>query len=142
MELRSFIYRHIVGTGVAPSRQQLADVVGAGVDAQLRDLHDAHVIVLDDRPQRLGEIRMALPFAAEPTDFQVTTETGSWWANCAWDSLAVVAAIQQDARIDSTWSDSDEVATLHVVDGELTETEGHIHFLVPARQWWHDIVRT
>lgn len=142
MELRSLIYRHIVDTGAAPSRHDLVNVVGAGVDVQLKALHDAHMVVLDDRPHRLGEIRMALPFAGEPTDFRVTTETGSWWANCAWDSLAVVAAIHQDARIDSTWSDTGEPVSLRISDGKLQAADGNIHFLVPAQHWWDDIVRT
>ncbi len=142
MELRSLIYRRLADTGTAPSRQQLLERVGADVDNQLRALHDRHMIVLDDRPHRVGEVRMALPFAAEPSGFRVTADVGSWWANCAWDSLAIVAAINRDARIDSTWSDTGETLTLQVVDEQLTDTDGFIHFVVPARQWWDDIVRT
>ncbi len=142
MDLRSLIYRRLAETGTAPSRQELIDVVGDSADSQLRLLHDTHMIVLDDRAHRLGEIRMALPFSAEPTDFRVTADTGAWWANCAWDSLAIVAAMKQDARIDSFWSDTDESLTLTVTDGQLDQSEGYIHFRVPARHWWDDIVST
>ena len=72
------VYRHFVETGQAQSRRGLAAVVGdiGAVDRLLQELHDRHMLVLDDRDRRQGEIRMALPFAAEPTDFRVTTDAG------------------------------------------------------------------
>lgn len=136
------IYRRLADTGTAPSREELDQLLGSAADAQLRALHDAHMIVLDDRPHRRGEVRMALPFSAEPTDYRVSSATGSWFANCAWDSLAVVAAIKQDARIDAPWGDTGESLTLQVRDGQLLDDDGFIHFVVPARHWWDDIVRT
>jgi hypothetical protein len=142
MVVRSLIYRHIVDAGVPPTRQELAGLLGTDSDQQLRRLHDAHVIVLDDRPERHGEIRMALPFAAEPTDFRVTTASGAWWANCAWDSLAIAAALHQDAHIASTWNDTDAPVALDIRAGQLDDTDGFIHFRIPARHWWDDIVRT
>ena len=144
LELRSVVYRHFVETGSAPSRTALADVVGdlETVDGLLRELHDRHMLVLDDRPARQGEIRMALPFAAEPTNFRVTTDEGAWWANCAWDSLAVLAALHQDGRIDSSWSDTGEPLQLTVTHGGLGDTEGYVSFPLPATRWWDDIVFT
>lgn len=144
LELRSAIYRHFVDTGTAPGRMDLADVVGdlGSTDELLRQLHDRHMIVLDDRPHRLGEIRMALPFSAEPTDFVVNAGGGTWWANCAWDSLAILAALDTDGAIESTWSDSGEPAHLAIVDGDIVERDGFVHFAVPARHWWDDIVFT
>lgn len=142
--LRSLIYRHIAATGSAPTRQALTDIVGDPdrTDSLLHQLHDAHMIVLDDRSHRRGEIRMALPFSAEPTDFRVTTETGGWWANCAWDSLAILAALHTDGHITSTWSDTGEPVDITIVDGQLDAGDGCIHFAVPAHRWWDDIVLT
>jgi len=144
LALRAVIYQRIVDTGVPPSRDEISSLLGRPdeTDVQLRRLHDAHVIVLDERPHRRGEIRMALPFAAEPTDFRVTADRGSWWANCAWDSLAVVAALDVDARIESTWSDTGDPVEIDVRDGVLDQTDGFVHFRVPARHWWDDIVFT
>lgn len=144
LELRLVVYRHFVETGSAPSRLGLADAVGdlGTVDRLLGELHRRHMLVLDDRPDRHGEIRMALPFAAEPTDFRVTTQANSWWANCAWDSLAILAALHADGRIDSTWSDTGEALTLTVTEGDIDRTEGHLAFVVPANRWWDDIVFT
>lgn len=144
LELRLVIYRHFVDAGGAPSRAHLATIVGdlESTDALLQQLHDGHMLVLDDRPHRLGEIRMALPFAAEPTDFRVTTAQGAWWANCAWDSLAMLAALHADGRIESTWSDTGAPLELQVVDGQLDDLDGCIHFARPAVVWWDDIVLT
>lgn len=142
MELRSLIYRHFVEHGTAPSRAELNEIVGDGTDALLLALHDAHMIVLDDRPHRRGEVRMALPFSAEPTDYRVTSESGSWWANCAWDALAVAAATGLDVEIDTVWSDAGNLLHLEITGGQLGSTVGFVHFQIPARHWWDDIVLT
>ncbi len=144
LDLRFVVYRHFAETGAAPTRDVLASLVGDldTVDDLLRELHDRHMLVLDDRPQRQGEIRMALPFAAEPTTFRVTNDHGSWWANCAWDSLAILAALRADGRIESTWSDTGDPVHLTVSDGRLDSGDGYVHFAVPASQWWDDIVVT
>jgi hypothetical protein len=143
-DLRFVVYRHIVETGTVPTRQTLVGSAGdlATVDRLLRELHDRHLLVLDDRDGGNGEIRMALPFAARPTDFRVTTNDGSWWANCAWDALAVLAALHADGRIESTWSDTGAPLEITVTDGDLDLTDGWIGFAVPASRWWDDIVRT
>lgn len=144
LELRFLVYRHFVDVGSAPSRRELADIVGDAdtVDGLLQELHDRHMLVLDDRRHRRGEIRMALPFAAEATGFRVTTDRGAWWANCAWDSLAVLAALHSDGLIEATWSDTGAAVDLAVVDGALGATDGHVHFALPASRWWDDIVVT
>lgn len=144
LEFRFVVYRHFVETGRAPSRRKLVDVVGDidDVDRLLRELHDRHMLVLDDRDHRRGAIRMALPFAAEPTDFRVITDTGSWWANCAWDAFAILAALHADGRITSTWADTGEPLELTVRDGELDDHDGYVSFPLPASRWWDDIVFT
>lgn len=144
LELRLVVYRHFVETGLAPSRHTLANIVSdlGAVDGLLRQLHDRHMLVLDDRPHRRGEIRMALPFATEPTDFRVTTDNGAWWANCAWDSLAMLAALHSDGLIESTWFDTGEPLELTISGGQLYNSDGYIHFALPASRWWDDIVLT
>lgn len=144
LALRAAIYRHIATNGTMPTRHALTELVGddTHLDALLRRLHDDHMLVLDDRANRRGEIRMALPFAAEPTDFRVTTATGAWWANCAWDALAIPAALHTDATITATWSDTGDPIKLTVTGAQLDTTAGYIHFAIPARRWWDDIVHT
>ena len=144
LELRTLVYRHFVDTGRAPTRSELIKAVGdsGATDLLLRELHTRHMLVLDDRDHRRGEIRMALPFAAEPTNYRVMTTSGSWWANCAWDALAVFAALHADGRITSTWVDTGEPLELVVHAGELDPQDGYISFPLPANRWWDDIVFT
>lgn len=85
---------------------------------------------------------MALPFSAEATNFQVETQRSAWFANCAWDSLAIAAALHEDAQITSTWRDTGEALERNIVDGQLDRTGGFIEFQIPARRWWDDIVET
>ena len=58
LKLRLAVYRHVVETGRTPSRQELTDMVGDidTVDRLLRELHDRHMLVLDDRDERRGEM--------------------------------------------------------------------------------------
>lgn len=144
LELRLAIYNLIVERQAVPSRKELQSLVAdpEQLDRRLQRLHQLHMIVLDDRPHRLGEIRMALPFAAEATDFRVRTESGAWYANCAWDSLAIAAAMHEDAQITSHWSDTVEPLDLRITNGTLSDTVGFIEFKIPAARWWDDIVET
>ena len=139
-ELRFEIYRSFAETGAAPSPAQLAAWCGgegAAEDA-LVDLHEAHALVLDSD----GSIRMALPFSAVDTGHTVLGSEMSWWANCAWDTLAIPAALDIDADIEATWLDTGEPVELRIESGQLNSTEGFIHFEIPARRWWDDIVET
>ncbi len=145
LELRSIVYRQFARSGTAPNRRDLIEIVGdeTQLDRMLEQLHDTHMLVLDRRPERAGEIRMALPFSAEATDFRVTTADGTWWANCAWDSLAVVAALHAPtATISSHWSDTGAALTIDIRNDEVIEPMGYVHFAVPADRWWDDIVFT
>ena len=69
-------------------------------------MHAAHQVVLD----RDGSIRMALPLPAIPTDHVVRSGDRHWFANCAWDSLTIPAALGVDAEIEALWlGDGDPV---------------------------------
>ena len=93
---------------------------------------------------RDGEISMALPFAARPTGHRVLNGSRSWWANCAWDSLAIPAALHVDAEIEARWLDDDTPVDLRIENGRPggEASDGFIHFTIPARHWWDDIVET
>lgn len=139
--LRRAIYAGLAATGSVPQRRVLADIAGGAdrLDGRLIDLHDAHQVVLDAD----GSIRMALPFSAVPTDHVVRSGDRRWFANCAWDTLAIPATLGVDAEIDAPWLDDGAPVGLRVAGGRLVgETDGSVHFTVPARHWWDDIVHT
>ena len=140
LAVRRLIYDRVASTGAVPSVVALADEVGgrSHATAALRRLHEGHFIVLGDD----GEIAMALPFAARPTGYRVVAGDRVWEANCAWDALAIPAALNIDASIEAAWMDTGEHVELSVRDGQVSSAEGFVHFAVPAARWWNDIVET
>jgi hypothetical protein len=114
--LRTEIMRSFAATGAPPV---VAD--GETLDA----LAEAHVVVLD----AAREIRMAHPFAAHRDGARVDAGGRTWWGNCAWDGLGIVAALGlRDATVTS--------------GGLTTEDDVVFHVEVPARDWWADIGHT
>src|SRR5690349_15546565 len=77
---------------------------------ELRSLADQHVVVLDDA----GAIVMAHPFAGHRDGTHVTSGERTWWGNCAWDGLGIVAAL----GLERAEVHSDGV-TLRVRDGRV-----------------------
>ena len=76
----------------------------------------------------------ALPFSAVPTPFLVRAGEVRYWANCAWDSLAVPVALHADAEIETRWADGDDPFGFRVRDGSLESEPALVHFSVPARR--------
>jgi hypothetical protein len=132
LELRNRIYSRFVEHGRAPSRAEIGD------DAGLRRLHDAHALVLDPET---GEILMANPFSAVPTPYRVDAARGSWYANCAWDSFGIPAALHTDGHVSTTCGDCGDPIEIDLRDGPAP-SDHVFHVVVPARQWWEDIVFT
>jgi hypothetical protein len=139
-QIRFEIYRAFADTGRPPAASAISAWAGGETAAQeaLHRLHDARAVVLDAD----GAVRMALPFSALPTDHCVVSGTREWWANCAWDALAIPVTLGIDAAIDARWHDTGEPVELDIVGGALTSTAGFVHFTIPARHWWVDIVET
>jgi transposase InsO family protein len=142
LRIRNETYRTFVERGGAPTVHQLADELGLAVpdvEASWRRLHDLHAIVLEADGRTL---RMANPFSARPTRFRVDTGDRSWFANCAWDAFGVCAALHVDGHIATTCPDCEAPIEIDVVDEQPDTTTLLFHSLVPAAQWWDDIVFT
>jgi hypothetical protein len=139
--IRAEVYNRLASTGRAPSVAELAESTGAGRDSVEDDLcllHDGHDLVLGTN----GEVRMALPFSAVPTRFTVTADGVDHWANCAWDALAIPITLKQNATISAEVDGDTATIEMDVTDGTLAAPDGLVHFAVPARRWWDDIVDT
>ena len=104
-----------------------------------RRLHEAHALVLDPAT---GGIRMANPFSAVPTAYRVHARGRWWFANCAWDAVGIPAALDVDGRVESSCPDCGEPYTVEVRDRRVDRPDLLFHCLVPASQWWDDIVFT
>ena len=120
LALRRDIFAAFARTGEPPALESGPD---------LRSLADQHVVVLDDD----GRVHMAHPFAGHHDGTRVESGGKTWWGNCAWDGLGIVAAL---GLREATVTSGD--VTLRVEDGDVA---GHavFHVAVPARHWWDDI---
>jgi hypothetical protein len=143
LRIRNHLYSSFVqhGNALTPARTALELALGSEeVHEAYRRLHDAHALVLEPDAQT---IRMLNPFSAVETPHRVEADGRSWWANCAWDALGIPAALHVDGHVESACPDCGERLELEVRDGELAGgADLLVHFVVPARHWWDDIVFT
>jgi hypothetical protein len=140
--LRNETYRQFVALGRAPRPEEVAAALDRTTDdvlAAWRRLHDGHALVLAAGG---SEIRMANPFSAVPTAYRVSAAGRWWYANCAWDAFGICAALGVDGRIESSCPDCGEPLSVAVRDQRPDDESLVFHCLVPARQWWDDIVFT
>src|SRR5213076_1789449 len=98
------IYRHFAETGQRPSLEVVAENVGSAVssvrEAYLR-LRAQRVLVLE---RDGASIRMAPPFSGVPTQHVVIVDGTKYFANCAWDSFGIPAALQRRGQVHSAAS--------------------------------------
>lgn len=139
--VRQAVYDRFAQSGCAPKTSELAallDVPAGEITAACQRLAEAQILVL----QEDGEILMAVPFSAVETPFKVETAEQTYWANCMWDALGIAAAIDQDSQIGTACPDCDTPLTLYIKDGQVSGDAGIVHFLVPANDWWKNIIFT
>ena len=140
IDLRNVTYRLLVEHGRAPTAEEVGAAAGLVADEVARGwrrLHDAHALVLDGT-----ELRMASPFSAVPTAYRVEAASRWWYANCAWDAFGICAALGVDGEIHTSCPDCGEAIEVRVRDARPDDESLLFHCLVPARQWWEDIVFT
>jgi hypothetical protein len=140
-DLRLYIYRHFTRQGQSPTVAEMAKRLSCSIPqirSALRRLAETHAFVLQDS----GELWRAAPFSAVPTAFPVQVRKRSYYSNCIWDALGVAAMLQEDARVAASCACCNFAMALNVKDGKLVEKKGVVHFAVPARHWYQDIVFT
>ena len=123
--------------GRAPTPAEVGDP--AEIVAAWRRLHEAHALVL---AAGSDELRMVNPFSAVPTAYRVRAEGRWWYANCAWDAIGICAALHADGRVETSCPDCGEPIAVEVRDERPDDESLLFHCLVPAREWWSDIVFT
>ena len=139
--VRAHVYDATMRTGVPPTSAAVANTTSISRDAVIESfsrLAFGHMLVLQPGT---GEILMANPFSAVPTPFRVDTDKFSAYGNCIWDALGIPAMLHSDARIITSCADCGEAAEIAVESGAI-QGDGLLHFAIPAKQWWDDIVFT
>ncbi|EFZ01964.1 alkylmercury lyase domain protein [Metarhizium robertsii] len=105
----------------------------------LRALADYHGVVL--HPQS-DEVWVAHPFSAAPTTCIVTSGHRKWWGNCAWCSLGVMHLAGGTSTLTTRIGAIGDEVSVTVRDGQLLDTDFVIHFPVPMRHAWDNVIYT
>ena len=142
-QLRLRIYEELSASGLAPSAHDLAADAGIAVGEvrqALQRLQAAHALVLHEGS---GDILMAHPLSASPTDYRALLGARSLYANCAWDSLGIPAMLGANARVQARHPLNGDLVQYSVHAGQLVGGRDLlVHFALPFRQWYADIVDT
>ena len=143
VRVRLAVLERTIASGQVPTAGEVAaelDMPVAMVQEAYARLGETHVFVCE--PGDPSRLRMANPFSAVPTPFKVSARGGTYYGNCVWDSLGIVSLLGGEGSVETSCPDCSESMQLRVEGGKLVESEGVVHFGVPARRWWDDIVFT
>ncbi len=141
-EIRAFVYDHFKETARPPSVEDTAarfDLTNEEAGLAYEELNQRHAFFLEPGTYN---ILMANPFSAVETPFKVHASDKTYFANCAWDSLGIPAALHSDAKIEATCSQSGQSIQLSIKDGKVSSSDAIVHFLVPFSAWYDDLVYT
>jgi hypothetical protein len=141
-DTRTFIYRYFAETTRPPLVEETASHFGltpAAAASAYEELQQRHAILLQPGTHN---ILMAWPFSGVETPFKVHANHKTYFANCAWDSLGIPAALHVDAEIEAACAQSSEPIRLGVTNQQIQESGVLMHFLVPFKEWYNDLVFT
>jgi hypothetical protein len=136
------IYHHFAETGHPPRPEEVAERADSDIESVLesyRRLRAQRLLVIEEDGR---SIRMASPFSGVPTQHVVESEGIQYFANCAWDALGIAAALHKPAIVHSRCEQSREPFHLSVDLNGPEPSDWLFYCLVPAAQWWDDIVFT
>jgi hypothetical protein len=136
------ILKHIIDKGFAPNVDTLSEILKTDVseiENRLFDLQDYHGVVLHPKECKVWVIH---PFSLAPTNFLVKSAGGQWWGNCAWCSLGIAALLNEDLTITTNLGAHDEQVVIHILNGEVQETNLYIHFPIPMAKAWDNVIYT
>jgi hypothetical protein len=139
-QVRASVIQTLRDTGEAPTAASIGNTLGVEeprVTAALRSLADEHRLVLVPGTDR---VMMAHLFSGVASDFLVTIGERTWFANCVWDGLSILALLG-DGTLETHSPATGEPITLTARDG-VVHGDAVVHFLIPARRFWDDIVFT
>jgi hypothetical protein len=141
-EMRAFIYGHFAETTRPPAVEETAARFALSHEearAAYEELHRRHALYLQPGTHA---ILMANPFSGVETPFRVRASGKTYFANCAWDSLGIPAALHVDGEIEAACAQTGESIRLRVSGAQVQGTQALVHFLIPFREWYDDLVST
>jgi hypothetical protein len=129
-----------VTRGHAPSADAIADTLGVSrnqVVEALHRLHEGHGLVLHPGDDSFW---VAHPFSGSPTAIWVAAPQRGWWAPCIWCAMGIVAIAAPDAVVYARFGGEGREARVVVQGGALVSPDWPIHFAVPARDAWLNVI--
>lgn len=105
----------------------------------LKALAEYHGAVLHPNSD---EVWVAHPFSAAPTTCVVRAGSRAWWGNCAWCSLGLAHLAGGTASIETRMGALDDYATIRIENGKLIDTDYVVHFPIPMRNAWDNVIYT
>ena len=141
-DIRAFVYRYFADTTRAPKIEETAAEFRLMFEQAVTaytELNDRHAFFLSPGTH---DILIANPFSNIETPFLVHAHGKTYFANCAWDSLGIPAALHCDADVETACSQSGNPILLQVRDGQVSESDVLVHFQVPFKNWYDDLVFT
>jgi hypothetical protein len=140
--LRAAVYRHFAATAQSPTLDAMREATGA-TNEQIREayrrLYAKRMLV---PAGDFASVQMAPPFSGVPTQHRATVDGKEYFANCAWDAFGVVSALGGAGDILSRCEQTFEPLVLHLGANGPPPSEWLFHCVVPAADWWKDIVFT
>jgi hypothetical protein len=140
--VRLEIYRQFVSAGAPLTVETLAATVRGTTDdvrASLRRLAKDRAIVLGPTGD---SVWVAPPFSARPAPHWVETPSGSWWAWCAWEALAIPILLDTPAIIHTSSGAEGTPMQIEIRDGRAADEETVFHISPPMARWWDDVTYT
>ncbi len=141
-KIRYQVNRFIYERGFAPNTLQLAELLSvdeAEIKTGLTQLAENHAIVLHPGTHHIW---VAHPFALSPTLFWVKSGEKTWWGNCIWCALGIAALAKADTEIHTKVNGEQDSLVIHVKNGAVQETNLLVHFPIPAKRFWDNVVYT
>jgi Alkylmercury lyase len=142
LKLRLAVYRYFADKGGSPTLREMSDSLGVQseeIRQGYKRLHAQRLLV----PSEDGEsIRMAPPFSGVETQHRVHVSGRAYFANCAWDSFGIVAALGGTGTVSSRCESSRDPLFLSITPSGPPPSSWLFHVVVPAASWWEDIVFT
>ena len=141
-DVRAFVYQHFAQTTRPPHVDETAErfaVTHEQAASAYEELHQRHAFFLQPGTRR---ILMANPFSGVETPFKVYANHKTYFANCAWDSLGIPAALHAEAEIEAACAQSGEKIRLTVGRQGVQGQDALVHFLVPFKHWYQDLTFT
>ncbi len=139
--VRNAVYATILERSVPPTVDETATALGVSPD-DVRSAYERpnnrHALFLTPGSH---DVRMAHPFSGVPTAFRVEADGRTYWANCAWDALGIPAALHADARIEAPTGDGESMR-FAIEAGQVKGWQGVVHFPLPFRRWYDDLIET